>query len=303
MAIFWLGDQGCHDPVVVGGKAAALSRLAADHPVPPGFCLGALTGGAALTPQMEATIAAAYQALGCRYGTADPPVAVRSSAVGEDGATASFAGQFESYLNICGSAAVLAAIRRCLDSAQAARIGTYRQQQGLGEAAQPVAVLVQALVIADASAVVFSADPRTGDRGQLVITATWGLGESLVGGTVTPDTWTLRKSDLAISNFAAGDNARMTVAIPGGTREVTTPRFLRDRPTLDPAQVADLARLALTLETTAGHPVDLECAFTDERLHLLQCRPITTLAGTARASSPQPQPRWEAHSRRGMPMD
>jgi pyruvate,water dikinase len=140
-----------------------------------------------------------------------------------------------------------------------------------------VAVLVQQLVVADVSAVAFSADPVTGDRDQLVITASWGLGESIVGGTVTPDTYHLGKPDLAITRAQIATKERMTVAIPGGTREVAIPRALQTRPALSPEQLVDIGRLALRLEAQLGWPVDIECAFAAGRLFLLQCRPITTL--------------------------
>ncbi len=276
MVILWLGDVPCHDPRIAGGKAAALSQLAATFPVPPGFCVGTTSAATGQRRDLAAQITATYEELGRRCGSAAPRVAVRSSALGEDGAGASFAGQFESYLNICGAEAVLAAIERCLGSARAARVLDYRRQQGFGDDEQPMAVLVQALVAADTSAVVFSADPRTGDRGRIIITATWGLGESLVDGTVTPDTWIVRKADLTVVESAIAEKGSMSVAIPGGMREVATPHFLRDRPSLTPDQIAELARLALQLDRVVGYPVDLECAYAGDRLALLQCRPITT---------------------------
>jgi phosphoenolpyruvate synthase/pyruvate phosphate dikinase len=126
--------------------------------------------------------------------------------------------------------------------------------------------------------VVFSADPRTGERDRILINATWGLGESLVGGTVTPDLYTVRKADLQVLSCHIADKTCMTVARPEGTREVPVPRCLRTEPALDDAQITALARLALTLETTQGWPVDLECAYQRGHLYLLQCRPITTLS-------------------------
>jgi phosphoenolpyruvate synthase/pyruvate phosphate dikinase len=137
-------------------------------------------------------------------------------------------------------------------------------------------VLVQLLVQADAAAIVFSADPLTGDRGTIVVNATWGLGESLVGGSVTPDLWVIRKDDGALLSESTADKARMTVAIPGGTAEVATPGFLRDCPSLTPVQLAELSTLARDLECAMGWPVDLECAYADGALSLLQCRPVTT---------------------------
>src|SRR3712207_4736650 len=133
------------------------------------------------------------------------------------------------------------------------------------------------LVLADTSAVVFSANPITGNREEVVVTASWGLGESVVSGTVTPDTWVVRKSDLAVKEERIGAKERMTVAVPGGTREVAVPRLLRGRASLNGAQVAELARLAVELEEEMGRPVDIEAAFAGDLLYLLQSRPITTL--------------------------
>ncbi|HEX5506475.1 MAG TPA: PEP/pyruvate-binding domain-containing protein, partial [Thermomicrobiales bacterium] len=236
MDIRWLGEPGCHDPAVVGGKAAQLSRLAADYPVPPGFCLPAGRGD-----DDGDALAAAYRALGARCGAADPAVAVRSSGLDEDGAAASFAGQHETYLNVQGIAAVAAAVARCRASARAGRAVAYRQARGLVTGEPAVAVLVQALVAADVAAVVFSAHPVTGDRDAIVVTASWGLGESIVGGTVTPDTWIVGKANLAIRDARIGAKARLTVAVPGGVREVDTPRFLREQPALPEDRVRELA--------------------------------------------------------------
>jgi pyruvate,water dikinase len=283
MEIYWLDGAECRDPARVGGKAAHLGRLAGSYPVPPGFCLAAKApgGGAGegtLLPLEWSALAAAYEHLGRRCGRPRLPVAVRSSAVDEDGAQASFAGQHESYLNVVGAEAVAAAVGRCLASARAGRVLDYRRARGLdGEAG--VAVLVQQLVMADASAVIFSADPRCGDGTRVVVNAAWGLGESLVGGTVVPDLYAVRKADLAIVERQVADKARMTVAAgPGGeTREVPVPGLMRREPALADEQVIELARLACRLEAVQGWPVDLECAYQAGRLYLLQCRPITAL--------------------------
>ena len=142
-------------------------------------------------------------------------------------------------------------------------------------------MLVQYLIVADVSAVVFSANPLSGNRQEVVVTASWGLGESLVAGSVTPDTWTVRTPDFAITTRRIGDKRRMTVPLGEhaghGTHEIAVPGMFRTRAALDDAQVVELARLAMTLETTLGRPVDAECAYQDGRLYLLQCRPITNL--------------------------
>jgi pyruvate,water dikinase len=171
---------------------------------------------------------------------------------------------------------VLDAVVRCWASGRNERAMAYREQQGLDTKGVRLAVLVQQLVKADTSAVVFSANPVSGNRDEVVVTASWGLGESLVSGTVTPDTWVVRKADLAVKEERLGAKERMTVAVTGGTREVAVPRLLRKRASLSEAQVAELAELAVELEKM-GRPVDIETAFAGDLLYLLQCRPITTL--------------------------
>ncbi len=278
-----LGDPACGDPTQVGGKAVHLSRLAADYRVPAGFCLTAAAYDPAQSPDapvatvIATEVAAAYQALSHDCGVSDVPVAVRSSALDEDGDLASFAGQHETELNLEGVGAVLGAVARCWASARNERALAYREQQGLEIEGVRLAVLVQQLVLADTSAVVFSANPITGDRDEVVVTASWGLGESVVSGTVTPDTWVVRKADLVVKEERIGAKERMTVAVPGGTREVAVPRLLRERACLNRAQVAELGGLAVDLEEEMGRPVDIETAFAGELLYLLQCRPITTL--------------------------
>src|SRR5215210_5610112 len=258
--ILWLGDRACNDPAEVGGKAANLSRLAADYQVPPGFCLTATafdpdhSADAPLPTALAAALAAAYQALARRVGVPDVPVAVRSSALDEDGDLASFAGQHETELNLVGVDAVLGAVARIWASARNERALAYREQQGLQTAGVRLAVLVQQLVLANTSAVAFSANPITGNRDEVIVTASWGLGESVVSGTVTPDTWVVRKADLAVLEEGIGAKERMTVAVPGGTREVAVPRLLRERASLSGAQVAELAEIGVELEEKMGRP-------------------------------------------------
>jgi phosphoenolpyruvate synthase/pyruvate phosphate dikinase len=281
--ILWFGDRACNDPTKVGGKAAHLSRFAADYDVPPGFCLAAAAfdpaqpADAPLPAPLAIALTAAYETLAHRCGIPDVPVAVRSSALDEDGDLASFAGQHETELNLVGIEAVLEAVARCWASGHTERALAYRRQQGLGLKEVRLAVVVQQLVLADVSAVLFSANPMTNDCEEVVVTASWGLGESLVSGTVTPDTWVVRKRDLTVIEEQVGAKERMTVALDGGTREVPVPRLLRKRVTLTKAQVVELVKLAGKLEAKMGWPVDVEAAYADECLYLLQCRPITTL--------------------------
>jgi len=230
-----------------------------------------------LPPNLQRDVAQAYAALAERCGEVSPPVAVRSSAIDEDSATASFAGQHETYLNVRGADAVARSIARCWQSLHAPRALEYRRQRGIADSTRGLAVLVQQLVQADASAVVFSANPVTATREQVVLTSTWGLGESLVGGTVSPDSYLVRKSDLAMELRHIATKRRMTVLVEGGTAEVDVPAGLQQQPAVDDSQVLEAVRLAIELERTFGWPVDIECAWERATLYLLQCRPITTL--------------------------
>ena len=279
--ILWLDDPGCDAVTVTGGKAANLARLCAVHPVPPGFCLPASAheqwAGSVDGPfpeELTRIVAAAYATLAERSGVEHPVVAVRSSAVDEDGAGASFAGIYITCLNVRGIENVLRAIARCWASADDPRVTAYRDRQGLSVAR--MGVLVQELVVADAAAVVFSENPTNGAADEIVINANYGLGESIVGGMATPDTWILRKPELTTIRFELGAKENMTILSADGTREVPVLRTLRGRPCLDQTQVIRLAELAVRLEETMGWPVDIECAYRAEQLYLLQCRPITT---------------------------
>jgi phosphoenolpyruvate synthase/pyruvate phosphate dikinase len=292
MEVLWLGHADCHDVNRAGAKAAHLSRLTAAYRIPPGFCISAAayaqwagcTGDgppalppASIPPALYNALALAYRDLTAMCGVADLSVAVRSSAVDEDGATLSFAGQYETYLNIVGVGAVAEAIVRCWTSVRTAQALAYRRGQGLSTQGVRLAVLVQQLVPADAAAVVFSANPVTGNRNEVVINAGWGLGESIVSGTVTPDTYVIRKSDLVVVSRAIAEKRRRTVLAPAGTQEVLVPRQQQRTPSIDAGQVVELARLGIALESAMGWPVDIECAYQGRDLYLLQCRPITTL--------------------------
>lgn len=273
----WLGQADCCDPAQVGGKAANLGRLALMCPVPVGFCLTApMLNGQHLVEHQE-IILHAYAALCRKVGEAELSVAVRSSGIDEDGKSASFAGQYETFLNVRGAGGVLAAVEKCLHSAFTERALDYRLHSGLTRADVGLAVLVQQLVPADVSAVIFSANPINGRRDETVITASWGLGESVVGGTVTPDTYIVSRSSQPTIRTQVNDKARMTVPTPSGTHEVPVPRLLRNQRTLTDMQLLEMAEMASALEQEMGYAVDLECAWHQGKLFLLQCRPITTL--------------------------
>jgi pyruvate, water dikinase len=291
--VVWLDDPRADHIAWVGGKAANLGRLAHHHAVPPGFCLTieafhrAVEGGAdldesapdvsTLPDRLRGEIAECYEDLARRMGEENPSVAVRSSALDEDGTVASFAGQFDTYLNIMGLDDVLKAVMRCWASGRSERIVAYREQHGLSHEGIGVGVLVQDLVLADTAAVVFSANPMNQSRGEVVINVSYGLGESIVSGTVTPDTVVVRRNDLSIASYQMGAKRQMTIRVHSGTIEVPVPHLLQHQHAISDRQVAQLAQLAIDLEAEMGWPVDIECAFSKGQLYLLQCRPITTL--------------------------
>jgi len=279
--VAWLGEPATHDVSLVGGKASSLGRLAELHRVPPGFVLTTSAHERASSEGIACLRALAEEAYGVLTEQAEvesPAVAVRSSAVDEDSAGASFAGQHDTYLNVIGAEAVATAATACFESANADHALEYRRAHGLEVESIRMAVLVQHLVVADTSAVVFSANPITNSTEEVVINASWGLGESIVGGTLTPDMYVVAKHDLSITSRILGAKESMTVATDGGTREIDVPVDLQGRHSLDDAKIIELARLALTLEERTGYPVDIESAFQGDQLYLLQSRPITTLS-------------------------
>ena len=277
MAVHWLGTEACNETTRVGAKAANLSRLAAVAPVPAGFAVPDLPAAIeALPDDVAVEVRAAYAALGTRLGESNPAVAVRSSALDEDGADASFAGQHATELNLRGADAVLGAIVRCCASARSDAALAYRTAHGLDAEAIRVAVLVQHLVPADAAGVAFSANPISGDRTEVVLNVAWGLGEAIVSGLVTPDMFVVDAADtLVVREIATKET--MTVRADGGTGQVAVPAAQRDAPSLTDAQAVQVAHLARDLEGRMGWPVDIEFAVAGGVLHPLQCRPITTL--------------------------
>ena len=291
--ILWLGEPRCNDPSLVGGKAANLSILAESCTVPPGFAVTSkamyqairsgfnvettTVDGHLIPEDLYKLIGEAYRALCDLCGQEDVSVAIRSSALDEDGASTSFAGQHATFLNVSGEEAVAGAIAGCWRSAFSAPALYYRDWQGLESDTIGMAVLVQQLLPAEVSAVVFGANPVTGNRDEVMLNASWGLGESIVSGTVTPDTFVVRKSDMAITTSDLGDKSVMTAPVPGGVGEIDVPEQLWGRLSLNSEQIAEVARLAIDLEALMGWPVDIECAYYGGSLYLLQCRPITTL--------------------------
>lgn len=280
VVVHWLGESASLQAETVGGKAANLGHLSASHPVPPGFCVTGQSPDELAGESSARSVAAAYRELGVRSGQSCPAVAVRSSAIDEDGAEASFAGLNETYLNVTGETAVMEAVRACVTSFGSERARAYRADRGLEPQLDRFAVLVQQLVTADVSGVVFSVDPVTGHAGTTVVNASWGLGESVVGGTVTPDAYRVDRATWTVTHCDIADKTHMTIPAPGGVREVAVPRQLRPSRVLSDDAAVRTGQLAVELEAQMGWPTDVEFAWSDGRLNLLQCRPVTGSAMT-----------------------
>ncbi|GAA5152294.1 MULTISPECIES: phosphoenolpyruvate synthase [Amycolatopsis] len=321
-----LGELRAVDAESAGGKGANLGELAsAGFPVPPGFTvlregywaameysgiredlarlhaetlaaaddsdrltencaqMQKMVRGAALSPGARDEVVAAYARLG-----EDVPVAVRSSATGEDGADASFAGMNATFTNTTGETAVLERLVDCWASAFSPRVVAYRAERDFtGEPA--IAVVVQRMVRAERAGVIFTADPRTGDRDRLVVEAVFGQGETLVSGSVEPDSYVVAKGELHVEDVRIGDKKYKIVRGPDGRdARVDLPEPAAHRRVLGDETVLELARLAVRVEDHYGCPQDMEWAIDNGgAVFLVQTRPITTLpAGPSTPGEP-----------------
>lgn len=314
--IRWFGEDGCAVVETAGGKGASLSRMTvAALAVPPGFVVCAeafarfldanaargrllsLLGGLdverpsalneaaervqrlirdlPLPAEIEAAIVAAYRRL--TDGT-DAPVAVRSSAIAEDSAAASFAGQQETFLNVVGDEAVIDRVRGCWASFFGAHTLFYRRSKG-SLADTGMAVVVQRLVIPEKSGVLFTADPVSRRRDRMTVEATWGFGEAVVSGLVVPDNYQLARPDGRVVRSLVPPKTIMLIRDPerGGLIEAEVPPERVKARVLDDAELAELVALGERVEAFFGAPQDIEWGIEDGHLYLLQSRPITTL--------------------------
>lgn len=203
-------------------------------------------------------------------------LAVRSSATAEDLPQASYAGQQETYLNVQGEEEVLIAVKRCWASLWTVRALDYRSRQGIAPDAVGIAVVIQEMVPASASGVLFTINPVTGDPDEVVINANWGLGEALVGGQVTPDMIITDKQSGELKRMEIGEKSVMTVPAEQGTILHDVDLSLRQEAVLFPEQIMELTSLGRKIETYFGAPQDIEWALANGRVFVLQSRPITT---------------------------
>lgn len=301
---------------MVGGKGQSLARLASmGLQTPPGFhiitdtyrrfvasndlqaqIMAHVTGVTADDPGELARASAAIQALfaggvmpdeiasAIRRAYADlggdePAVAVRSSATAEDLSTHSFAGQHETYLNVQGEAAVLDAVRRCWASLWTAQAIGYRARLGIEPQAVAMGVVVQKMVAADVAGIMFTVNPTTGDRTELVVNASYGLGEAIVSGAVIPDTYVLDRITLIPKTTTPGAKTTQIIAAEGqGVVTASVPTAQSGEMALALPVLRELAALGLYMEQyLGGAPLDIEWAVAQGRCWILQARPITNL--------------------------
>jgi pyruvate, water dikinase len=271
MTIRALSDLRASDEGQFGGKSASLGELiAAGLPVPPGFALSS----AATEADLDGVVAA-YESLGA------PAVAVRSSAVGEDSAEATFAGLQDTYLWVRGADRVRAAVRDCWASLENPEAVSYRERMGGPPPA--MGVTVQTMVDAAVAGVMFTCNPVSRDPSTVAINASWGLGLAVVGGEVTPDEFRLSKVTGELLHRTIGPKEVQYVA---GAERVEVPPERREVACLDDEQLAALVDLARRVERHFGSHQDVEWAIDAEgELHLLQSRPVTTAAPKREAGS------------------
>jgi pyruvate,water dikinase len=264
-----------------GWRGGSLARMyQAGFPVPDGFViLPSAFADDDLTPEAWAQIQA--QLAQQRAANHNGAFAVRSSALSEDSAQASFAGEFETVLNVHTATEIRSAIDTVYHSRHSERVQAYSQVKGLA-AAHEIAVVVQQLVCADCAGVMFTANPITGQRDQIVINAAWGLGEAIVSGRVTPDTLTVDKATGRILKRETADKQVMTVLVEHHTEERPVPEDRRHALVLSDVEADELAQWGVRIEQFYGRPMDIEWARAGKQFAIVQARPITAL--------PEPEP-------------
>jgi pyruvate,water dikinase len=257
------------DDTIFGSKAVGLGQAAREGlPLPPGVALSGSIVEAVASGEERAIKKVARSVRPLRN-----PLAVRSSAVDEDGAEASFAGQHLTLLNVPSADEVSSALREIWWSANSDSAITYRQRVGLFTRPS-VAVVIQTLLDPDVAGVMFTQNPITG-ADELVIEASWGLGEAVVAGRVIPDHYRVDRSGAVLERTPGVKKVAIRAVPEGGTVEEEVPPELVERLSLDDGQLDQLNRLADRCERVYGPARDLEWAFADGELYLLQCRAVT----------------------------
>jgi len=323
-AVIWLEDVGKEDLSIVGGKGASLGEMInIGVPVPGGFAVTAqafrdfinrsgiadelfealkvdvnqaselhraeetakkLIMDAKVPKDIEEAIKARYDEL-CKREGREVFVAVRSSATAEDLPEASFAGQQETYLNMRGAEEVFDAVRKCWASLYGARAIFYRVEHGFEHDKVNLSAIVQLMVDSEKAGVMFSSQPSTGEP-LVVIEAAWGLGESVVSGSVSPDNYVVDRQTKRIVDRYIATKEIMITKDPKTLKTTTTkvPAEKKEAVVLTDKEIIELARYGEILEEHYGLPQDIEWGVEREKIYILQSRPITTISGGMKAA-------------------
>jgi len=310
--ILSINEIGANALPKVGGKGANLGEMTrAGFNVPPGFCVttnafdqfmaGAKEAIYAQLAGVSADDLVAASAVGkavreqlaslplpddvaadvldaWRVAGADRAYAVRSSATAEDLPSASFAGQQDTYLNVRGEENILAQVKACFVSLFTDRAILYRAQNGFDHREVKLSVVVQQMVQPEMSGILFTADPVSGHREIISIDASFGLGEALVAGIVTPDVYKVDRRDWSIAECSVSEKQLAIWSLPdGGTKTEDLVGEKRKAQVLDENQIIELAKIAAKIEAHYGSPQDIEWAIADGEIFIVQSRPITSL--------------------------
>lgn len=299
------------DVHLAGGKGASLGEMTqAGIPVPPGFVVLApsfdrflhetdltqeiagqlehvhyndissierasrvihdLIHDARFPQDLEIEVLGSFQELGAEF------VAVRSSATAEDSAVASWAGELESYLNTTENN-LLGNIKKCWASLFTPRAIVYRNEKGMRNTHVSVAVVIQKMVQSEVAGITFTVHPVTKDRNQMIIEACWGLGEMIVGGLVTPDSYVVDKRDGRIIHMNTVKQEEMIVRAEVGNHKINVPSAKQSRQKLNSDEIRDISNICSRIEQHFGLPSDIEWAMKDGQFYIVQSRPITAL--------------------------
>ncbi len=309
--IEWFKDLNSKNVAQAGGKGASLGEMTrAGLPVPPGFVvlaaaferfleetdlaqeieaflkkvnhkdinsvdkasaeIRALIAGAPMPVDIKTEIQKSFKQLKSAY------VAVRSSATAEDSKTASWAGELETYLNVTEKN-VPAFVKKCWSSLFTPRAIFYRIEKKLHKQKVSVAVVVQKMVQSEVSGICFTVHPVTKDYNQMVIEAGFGLGEAIVSGQITPDTYIVHKKDFSILDINVSEQKFAIIKSPKGTIHKTLSPAIAGKQKLTGKQIVELAGICKKIERHYKHPQDIEWAYEKKKFYLTQSRPITTL--------------------------
>jgi pyruvate,water dikinase len=269
----------------LGVRVAALDPADGDAVAATCAELRAVVESTPLPAAVSEAVVDGYRRLAAERGVDDLPVAVRSSATSEDSTEASFAGLQDTYLWVRGADAVLRDVRRCWASLYSVESVTYRRRRGIPEADLAMAVVVQEMVGARSSGVMFTRSPVTGDRSVVAIDASWGLGSAVVGGDVTPDSFVASKVTGEITRRTVATKACWHQPAPDGSGVVAgdVPANLRDVASISDEEISALIAIARRVEAHYGCPQDIEWAVSrtapaEEAVVVLQSRPETVWA-------------------------